>query len=329
MVSVPLPVMFRAGRAAGETPHAFDAAAMSFLAPRIIVPGVVLLADISQFQREIVAAYFAWSRAVIFRAMYGTTVDKAWYGGERRSFIHDNGAKFTGIYQYVTAFQNVLAQADALGNLLGSLKPGEKIIADIEEGAGSQQARWVQWATRVAQLGDDPWDYSGANYARDHGLQPVDWIAAYGTREPDPPHKLWQFTDAFTVPGIAGAVDCSVYHGSIDDLAALAYQPAKPPPPPPPPAEEPMLVLGNALVSGGPAAVLPVPAGKHTVIFYADPGYQGGTVPSVRVIFDVGGPQTVSPVWGTPVWLKVPAGAARLSVARLDAGDVPVTVDFA
>jgi len=36
-------------------------------------------------------------------------------------------------------------------------------------------------------------------------------------------------TDAFAVPGV-GTADCSVFHGSIDDLAALAYQGAKAPP---------------------------------------------------------------------------------------------------
>ena len=45
------------------------------------------------------------------------------------------------------------------------------------------------------------------------------------------PHLLWQFTDAYQVPGI-GTCDCSVYHGTIDQLAALAYagQPAAPAP---------------------------------------------------------------------------------------------------
>ena len=61
----------------------------------------------------------------------------------------------------------------------------------------------------------------------DRFLAPVTWVAAYSTREPDPPHQLWQFTDAFYVPGV-GTCDCSVFHGSIDELAALAYQGGKP-----------------------------------------------------------------------------------------------------
>jgi hypothetical protein len=160
----------------------------------------------------------------VVRALYGTRVDRAWYGGARRDALHAGGARFIGFYAYIRADQDVIAQAKALISLLGRLRPGEKVIADIEEGTGSQQARWVTWAKAVhAGLHDPPWDYSGLNYAATHGLQPVTWVAAYGTREPDPPHQLWQFTDAFTVPGV-GVCDCSVFHGGIDELAALAYQ---------------------------------------------------------------------------------------------------------
>lgn len=224
-VTVPASVPFRAGRAEGEQP---PAAVTPLAVPGSIaaaaLPGVVLMADCSEFQPDIAdAAYLRWSKAIIVRALYGTRVDKAWYGGARRDALHAGGARFIGIYAYITG-EDITAQARALVSLLGTLRPGEKIIADIEEGPGSQQARWVTWAKAVnAALGDPPWDYAGLNYAAAHGLQPVTWVAAYGTREPDPPHQLWQFTDAFTVPGV-GVCDCSVFHGSIDELAALAYQ---------------------------------------------------------------------------------------------------------
>jgi hypothetical protein len=210
------PVPFRAGRPAGAT--------LTLAHEAAVMPGVVLLADVSEFQPDIAdAAYLRWSKAIVIRALYGTRVDRAWFGGARRDALHAGGARFIGIYAYITG-QDITAQAKALISLLGKLRPGEKIIADIEEGTGNQQARWVTWAKAVhAALGDPPWDYSGLNYAAAHGLQPVTWVAAYGTREPDPPHQLWQFTDAFTVPGV-GVCDCSVYHGNIDQLAALAYQ---------------------------------------------------------------------------------------------------------
>jgi GH25 family lysozyme M1 (1,4-beta-N-acetylmuramidase) len=219
------PVPFRAGSTEKTTGLAPMTAHPSLAAT------VVLLADISEFQPDIAdAAYLRWSKAIVIRALYGTRTDKAWYGGARRDALHAGGARFTGIYAYIRADQDITAQAKALVSLLGKLRPGEKVIADIEEGIGSQQARWVTWAKAVnAGLGDPPWDYSGLNYAAAHGLQPVTWVAAYGTREPDPPHQMWQFTDHYAVPGV-GTADCSVFHGSIDDLAALAYQGAKPPP---------------------------------------------------------------------------------------------------
>jgi GH25 family lysozyme M1 (1,4-beta-N-acetylmuramidase) len=225
------PVPFRAGRA-GETPP-LAAAAAHLAAPAAASAAsgqVVLLADVSEFQPDIAdATYLRWSKAIVIRALYGTRTDKAWFGGARRDALHAGGARFIGIYAYIRGDQDITAQAKALISLLGHLRPGEKLIADIEEGPGSQQARWVTWAKAVnAGLGDPPWDYSGLNYAAAHGLQPVTWVAAYGQREPDPPHQLWQFTDAFKVPGV-GTADCSVFHGSIDDLAALAYQGAKTP----------------------------------------------------------------------------------------------------
>ena len=194
------------------------------MAPRAAAGPVVLMADISEFQPDLHdATYLRWSKAIVIRALYGTSVDRAWYGGARRDALHAGGARFVGIYAYITS-QDITAQAKAMISLLGKLRPGEKVIADIEEGPGNQQARWVTWAKAInAALHDPPWDYSGLNYAATHGLQPVTWVAAYGSREPSPPHKLWQFTDRYSVPGV-GTCDCSMFHGTIDELAALAYQ---------------------------------------------------------------------------------------------------------
>ena len=217
------PVTFRAGAAPGED---IPAAPHAVMAPRATPGAVVLMADVSEFQPDVHdATYLRWSQAIVIRALYGTRVDRAWYGGARRDALHAGGARFVGIYAYIRGDQDVTAQAKALVSLLGKLRPGEKVIADIEEGPGNQQARWVTWAKAInAALHDPPWDYSGLNYAATHGLQPVTWVAAYGSREPDVPHKLWQFTDRYSVPGV-GTCDCSVFHGTIDELAALACQP--------------------------------------------------------------------------------------------------------
>lgn len=205
--------------------RAFRAGGTAAAAPLLAAP-VTLLADVSEFQPGIAdAAYLAWSRAIVIRAAYGDAHDDgAWYGGARRDALHAGGVRFLGIYQYITASQDPAAQARALTSLLGPLRPGEKIIADIEEGAGSQQGRWTAWAQVIhAELGDTPWSYSGLDFAAAHGLQPVDWVADYSTAEPAVPHKLWQFTSSYAVPG-AGTADCSLYRGTIDELAALGWQ---------------------------------------------------------------------------------------------------------
>lgn len=217
--------MFRAGRPPDERyqapgPVTAEDAGALFTGP------FTLLADVSEFQPDITDPVYLrdFSQAIIIRAMYGDAwTDHAWYGGARRMNLLDGGARFLGIYQYIRAGQDAAAQARALAQLLGKLHPGEKIIADIEEGSGSQRARWDTWASVIrGELGDDPWDYSGLWFAQSAGLSPVDWVAAYQSAEPGVIHKLWQFTDALAIPGI-GSCDCSVYHGPIDQLAALAY----------------------------------------------------------------------------------------------------------
>ncbi len=218
------PVMFRAGAAPAELPPPPGPLAAAH--PAVILPGITLLADISEFEPDINdAMYLAWSRAVIIRAAYGVQHDdRAWRGGRRRDLLHSGGIKFLGIYQYVVAGQDVAAQAREFCRLIGAPRAGEYYIADIEEGAGNLRRTWNTWTTEVVSiLGAVPLgSYSGRFFARDHGLAPVDWVASYGTAEPPEPHLLWQFADNFRVPGV-GTADCSVFHGSIDELTALAY----------------------------------------------------------------------------------------------------------
>lgn len=228
------PVTFRAGRGPSESPG--HPAGLRVTLDDIAAPKAgpsVLLADISEFQPDISdAAYLAWSQAIVIRAAYGAQhADRAWFGGQRRELLHAGGAKFLGIYQYLVAGQDAAAQANQLCSLTGALAPGEKLICDLEEGSGNQSGRWKAWAQVVRdRTGDDPWLYSGLNFASVHGLAPVHWVAAYQRTEPSVTHRMWQFADAFTVPGV-GRCDCSVFHGTIDQLAALAHGGTGPQPP--------------------------------------------------------------------------------------------------
>jgi peptidoglycan hydrolase-like protein with peptidoglycan-binding domain/GH25 family lysozyme M1 (1,4-beta-N-acetylmuramidase) len=206
-----------------------------------------LVADCSEWQPDIDdPVYLRFSQAIIIRAMYGVDhVDRAWYGGARRDDLHKAGVRFLGIYQFVRPDQNVVRQARALLGLIGSLRPGEKIIADWEEGDGVQTALWRGWAEVIrAATGQQPWLYSGLDFAAVHGLAPVDWVADYPAMdllkppaipagEPGVPHKLWQFSSSYQVPGVSSPCDMSVFRGSVEELAALAYQPAGQPAPAP------------------------------------------------------------------------------------------------
>jgi hypothetical protein len=188
------------------------------------------LADISEFDPNIAdAVYLAWSKAIVIRAAYGDAHDdKAWYGGARRAALHKGGVKFLGIYQYLVAGQDGTAQANALHDLVGELEPGEVVIADFEEGQRSMLTAWYNRMSSwypVHYL----WTYSGLNFGQAQGALPVEWLADYTSVEPSSPHTLWQFTDRFSVPGV-GSCDCSVYHGTADQLAALAKGAATPPP---------------------------------------------------------------------------------------------------
>jgi hypothetical protein len=196
--------------------------------PALTSPAV-MLADVSEFEPQVNdPVYLAWSKAIIIRALYGSQHDDAaWYGGQRRDLLHAGGARFLGIYAYITAGEDAAVQAHALVSLLGHLRPGEKLIADLEEGDGNQAARWRQWSAVItAAYGAQasPWLYSGLDYAASHGLSP-EWTAAYQGTEPAAPHLLWQFSDAYPVPGV-GLADCSVFRGTIDQLAAYGWQEA-------------------------------------------------------------------------------------------------------
>lgn len=209
---------------AGGVPHGVPVFAAS--------PAATCLADVSEFQPDISdAAYLAWSKAIGIRALYGDQHDDAaWYGGARRADLHKGGARVVLIYQYLVAGQPGAAQAQAFRALVGGIQPGEIFVADFEEGSRAGLTAWYNEMLSLYGhgIGKYLWTYTGLNFGQSAGVLPVEWVADYGP-EPSSPHKLWQFTDAYEVPGV-GTADCSVFHGTIDELAALAYQvPSAPP----------------------------------------------------------------------------------------------------
>lgn len=314
------PVMFRAG---GE-PRGVPA----------LSAGNLYFADVSEFQPDIAdAAYLNWSKAIAIRAMYGDAHDDdAWYGGARRDALHAGGAGFVGIYQYLVAGQDAAAQAHALVALVGRLRPGEKLICDLEEGDGDQSVRYRQWSAVIAAAygtshGASPWLYSGLDFAATHNLRP-DWVAAYGPSEPAMPHLVWQFTPSFPVPGV-GLADANVFHGSISELAAHAFQPAPPAPKPAPPEDD---VQSGTLAQGpGALTVISIPWGSASnIAFGCDNGLQNLPPAKLRVaVYDTAWHVTASVIVDCTKGQAVlkfadKARTGIISVRREDAGDVVV-----
>src|SRR5487761_653129 len=219
------PTPFRAGGLAHAIPELYTAVPLN------------CLADISEYQPDIAdATYLAWSKAVAIRALYGDAHDDAaWYGGQRRALLHSRGARFVAIYQYLVAGQSGAAQAQAFHSLVGAIRPGEVFVADFEEGAKQILVDWYNemLALYGGQIHPFLWTYTGLDFGESAGVLPVEWIADYAEQEPSTPHKLWQFTAGYQVPGV-GTCDASLFHGNIDQLAALAFPQTAPGPAPQP-----------------------------------------------------------------------------------------------
>jgi Glycosyl hydrolases family 25 len=186
----------------------------------------IRLADVSEYQPDIDdAAYVAWSQGIMIRALYGDAhVDGAWYGGARRADLHAAGIRFLGIYQYLVSGQSGTSQAQAFHNLVGPIRNGEVFVADFEEGGKSMLTSWYNEMIALygSRITNYLWTYTGLDFGGRTGVLPVQWIADYSSSEPSTPHILWQFSDAYNVPGI-GTCDCNQYDGTMNELASLGW----------------------------------------------------------------------------------------------------------
>lgn len=184
--------------------------------------------DVSEYQgsinwRTLVAAGYP---AAIIRAHNGTRADNEW--ATNRAGAHAAGITALGIYQYVSATVDPVVQANQLCDLIGSLRPGEWPICDLEVGAGDQSARAHAWYTTVAgRLHDAAGEelYSDTSFWAEHNLSSAGfgraWVAAYGSTEPAIKHDLWQFSESHSFPGVSGPCDANLFTGTIADLLAL------------------------------------------------------------------------------------------------------------
>jgi hypothetical protein len=163
--------------------------------------------------------------------------------------------------------------------------------------------------------------YYACKRTLDAGLAVMAWqTVAWSGGQRDPRAVLYQL--AGSAP-LAGA-DVNIHESTAPDFGQWPRpKGAQPDGPARPVTEEDTMIMLD-LPASGPAAVLPVPAGAKTLTLYADPGYKGLTPPELRVIFHGQGARTVTPGWDSPAALAAPAGS-RVSIARLDTGNVPVT----
>jgi GH25 family lysozyme M1 (1,4-beta-N-acetylmuramidase) len=206
----------------------------------------LFLPDISEFQGTV-----NWHTLVsssypvaIIRAHNGSRADYYW--SANRAGAHAAGVQGLGIYQYLQASRDAAAQANALCDLIGTLRPGEWAVCDLEEGTGDQSARAHAWYSTVAgrlhnasseELYSGDYFY-GAHHLSAGGFSRI-WLAAYSSTEPSAVHELWQFTDARSFPGISGKTDASVFHGTTAQLLAHVNPPAPKPVPVPTPKPTP------------------------------------------------------------------------------------------
>jgi hypothetical protein len=195
--------------------------------------GNLIVPDISEYQGT---PSLAGLPAVIIRAHNGYRPDNSF--AANRAAAHAAGCQAVGLYQYLLAGADPVAQAQLLLATVGPLQPGEWLICDLEESleAGDdQQPRWQAWQQTVAPHTPTAWLYTYLSFAQAHNLTP-DWVADYSTTEPSSPHLLWQNTDAYQWPW--GRSDASIFHGDISQLVQLVN--------PPPPAPVPV-VIGDSV----------------------------------------------------------------------------------
>lgn len=146
-------------------------------------------------------------------------------------------------YLFMDAGETGAAQAEYFARHAGSLT-GFGIVIDLERApngsptVASAQACAAElrklypghpiggyaphWYTGGANLSFFSWLWA-SSYVTGHGdpavlyrSVPASWWAPYGGETP----LMLQFTDAATVAGISGAVDCSAFHGSAAQLAS-------------------------------------------------------------------------------------------------------------
>jgi hypothetical protein len=214
----------------------------------------MLLPDISEYQPGAdIPGIKKQTPAIILRVGYGHD-HKDNFISRWRPEAESAGFRFIGLYHYLRGDQDAASQAQVFCSWVGHLNKGEIPILDIEVGSGDQSKRAQAWFNVVdpffrldlLPLNRRSWIYSYPAFIAATNLDQFfqsarrSWLAAYKSTEPaSPPHTLWQSTNGVTGANRtnwAGAGFCDTNYTShtIDELAAMAWQPTPTPPPTPP-----------------------------------------------------------------------------------------------
>jgi hypothetical protein len=185
----------------------------------------LIVNDVSAHQGAIDwPAHRAGRQAVILRAHNGHTADARWH--ENRAGAHP--LRLVGIYQYLVADRDPVAQAHDFIETIGDLAPNEWPILDIEEGSNFATRARAWLAVVEAALGRQAWVYAGDNLwqttdlAKAVGQRPR-WVARYSSaHQPVAAWSLWQRASDAHALGVAGFVDESYFPGDIEHLVNLA-----------------------------------------------------------------------------------------------------------
>lgn len=170
-------------------------------------------------------AYAAFSPVLIAKATEGTSFVSPLFEAQRAGAQAQRLAAL-GLYHFWDPGYDPVAQAEHFVATVGSLRaaPLEWAILDVE--SGDDMASYHAFCEHVdAALHRTTWLYGGAQLTAAATPRPR-WIARYYDQTPNPAYapgigeSLWQFADAYAVPG-AGAGDCSVYYGDLAGFLAL------------------------------------------------------------------------------------------------------------
>lgn len=158
---------------------------------------------------------------IIVRAAYNGSADRAFITGDANKAMRQ---PWKAAYQYLSAGADPVASARAFKQIIGTLK-FDATFLDLEEGDGDQRGRQHAWLNEMATDFIADGTYSGLYFARTHNVDTggIFWIAAYGQGQPTTSHSLWQFSDAYTFPGIQRPCDASIFNGTLADLLALTH----------------------------------------------------------------------------------------------------------